>query len=447
MQAELFTVDRRGEVAKQRGGRIERPGVGAGIGHPHPPPSGALGLVHRVVGLRHKILGRHDVVGPLQSDARTHGHERGGRREANVVEGALQAGGSVLRGLPRLDVVEDDHELVATEATDRILRARGRQEGFGHGDERVVADAVAVGVVEHLEVVEIDDGHRHSAGAAALEPRQHVGEAVEDRDAVGDTGERVGEREAGEVFGGLHRCGHVRTHEEVARRRAVGPGDRDDANAVPTRRVDAWLDPYLFKLHRLVAAQRLEEALAGSLARYCGSDEVLHPQRAHRLGAHPHRPPRCRVDGHDAAIELDAHHRIGRRFEQRRELPLGLGDLGHEAVGGLAPTDVELDHQPSHVEEAFGGGCQPAQDVELAIVERAGLAVDHAQRAEPAALPVAYREARVEADVRRADDERVVRESGVSEGVGDDQRFVGSHDGVGAERRFSCGLGDVEPDA
>ena len=57
-------------------------------------------------------------------------------------------------------VRQDDRELVATEARDRVGASRLALQDGGGPRDRVVPDGVAVGVVDVLEVVEVDDQQR-----------------------------------------------------------------------------------------------------------------------------------------------------------------------------------------------------------------------------------------------------------------------------------------------
>ena len=89
-------------------------------------------------------------------------------------------------------VRQHQHELLAAVAADLVVAAEVADEVVGDGAEHLVAGLVAEGVVDGLEVVEID--HADAAGLAGaadpvallLQPRQH-GEARR------DPGQRVGE--------------------------------------------------------------------------------------------------------------------------------------------------------------------------------------------------------------------------------------------------------------
>ena len=62
------------------------------------------------------------------------------------------------------DVVEQDRELVAAEAGGRVARSERGRDAPGGRHEDVVAAGVAERVVEDLEVVEVDEQDRRTAG-------------------------------------------------------------------------------------------------------------------------------------------------------------------------------------------------------------------------------------------------------------------------------------------
>ncbi len=110
------------------------------------------------------------------------------------------------------DALEQDHELVAAEAGDRVAGAQCRRQALGRGHQQLVAGAVAERVVDDLEVVDVTEQDREPAaglapalergGQHAVEPRpvRQPGERVEplgvalavgDVDALGDEVVRV----------------------------------------------------------------------------------------------------------------------------------------------------------------------------------------------------------------------------------------------------------------
>ncbi len=88
------------------------------------------------------------------------------------------------------EVLAQDHELVAAEAGHGVAGAQGHGQALGDAHQQPVAQAVAEAVVDHLEVVEVEEQHRHPP-VVALWPGQRPVEAVEQQGAVGQAGERV----------------------------------------------------------------------------------------------------------------------------------------------------------------------------------------------------------------------------------------------------------------
>jgi hypothetical protein len=90
-------------------------------------------------------------------------------------------------------LLEQDGELVAAKAGDRVLAPDAGLEPAGHGDQQVVAGRVAELVVDRLEVVQVDE--QQGQGCAGLGPAaQGVGHPLPEQGPVGQVGEAVVER-------------------------------------------------------------------------------------------------------------------------------------------------------------------------------------------------------------------------------------------------------------
>ena len=92
-----------------------------------------------------------------------------------------------------VDAVEQDGELVAAEAGDRVGRAHRRLQPPRDLLEDGVAGRVAEAVVDRLEVVEVDE-HDADRGAAAQRAHDRVLDAVGEQRAVGEARDGVVER-------------------------------------------------------------------------------------------------------------------------------------------------------------------------------------------------------------------------------------------------------------
>ena len=80
-------------------------------------------------------------------------------------DGGAQALGDLGRLMLR-GVGEQDGELVAADAGEEVARAHATLEAGGDGDESGIAAVVAVGIVDALEVVKVDDDGRERGGLA-----------------------------------------------------------------------------------------------------------------------------------------------------------------------------------------------------------------------------------------------------------------------------------------
>ena len=91
---------------------------------------------------------------------------------------------------PRGRAPPQDHELVAAQAGHRVVRADQIAQPPRHLPEEVVARRVAVGVVHHLEAVEIQRQHHEVALPPAGLPDRRA-EAFVQQGAVGEAGQRI----------------------------------------------------------------------------------------------------------------------------------------------------------------------------------------------------------------------------------------------------------------
>ena len=89
----------------------------------------------------------------------------------------------------RVEVVDQDRELVAAETRDRVEIAQLLLEAVGDGDQECVTGEVAETVVHVLESVEVDH-HDRDESAAARPPAQGVREPVVEQRPVRQAGER-----------------------------------------------------------------------------------------------------------------------------------------------------------------------------------------------------------------------------------------------------------------
>ena len=178
------------EVAPRRRLRPER-------GTEELGPAARRGLrgVHRDVGVAEEVVGRL-AVGAAERDADAGGDHR--RRVAQVerlAEGVGQADGDRQGAFLVPDVVEEDGELVAAEAGRGVARPERGGDPHRRGrDEDVVAARVAEGVVEDLEVVEVDEQDAERPAATAAAPLEGLDDPIAEEDAIGQAGQAVVQR-------------------------------------------------------------------------------------------------------------------------------------------------------------------------------------------------------------------------------------------------------------
>jgi len=124
------------------------------------------------------------------------GADAAGEGEAALVEMDVEAGDGGVEGVEPLpgcvwrDLGEDEEKLFTAIASGVVIGSLGGGDGFSEPAEGLVAGHMAEGIVDVLEVVEIDDGD-DQAGALAAGTVHLSGEDAEDADAIEHAGEPV----------------------------------------------------------------------------------------------------------------------------------------------------------------------------------------------------------------------------------------------------------------
>ena len=120
--------------------------------------------------------GEHDLLGAdLHRGSKRAAHALGKRRDV------------VWLGLGN----EEDGELIAAEARERILRVEVPAKPAGKRQQHAVADDEPEALVHVLEAVDVDEEKRRPVGLALARPRDRARDAVHEQLAVGKPGEAV----------------------------------------------------------------------------------------------------------------------------------------------------------------------------------------------------------------------------------------------------------------
>ena len=151
------------------------------------------------------------------------------------------------------DRLQQDHEFVAAEAGDEIGGTDDVFQPPRHPAQELVADMVALGVVEHLELVEVDEEKRMPPAVVAARPEGHL-QSFHQRRAVGQAGQRIAVGEIVDTPLGLLALGDV-GEEAVPEHRAVGLALRHRLAEDPAHR-PALLDDPIFRLPRIERPRR-----------------------------------------------------------------------------------------------------------------------------------------------------------------------------------------------
>ena len=158
-----------------------------------PAAAALLGAVHRSVGVAQQGLRSGVVVGDGNADAgldvQLLGPDRATvcRRASRTRLGEC----SITRGD---DVVADDDELVAAEPGDGVARSDRPTDPFRGNRQQIIAGAMTEGIVDHLELVDVQEHHAELRAAPTARAGQALPEPIVEQDPVRQPGEGVVER-------------------------------------------------------------------------------------------------------------------------------------------------------------------------------------------------------------------------------------------------------------
>ena len=247
--------------------------------------------------------------------------------------------GDVLRG-GAISLGEQDGELVTAESGDQVGAPHPHPQQFGHRDDQLVTGAVAEGVVDLLEVVEVHHQQR-SAGAVPLAQVEVALELLIEAAPVREPGQRVVLGQVCQLRLEAPTLGHVDRIEQQLVGYAV-PVVHDDA-------LERHVDP--------VAVAVLDPRLGRDPPRRARDDLADEPSHLGRLRAERERVvadevvadpagqvARCRVDVGDLPVDRADDDAERRLLEEARQPFLGHRQLllAPPRLGDVARHDQRL---------------------------------------------------------------------------------------------------------
>ncbi len=217
----------------------------------------------------------------------------------------------------RVDVREDQDELVPALARHGIFLAQCRLQALRHLYQQAVADAVAERVVDALEMVEVEEHHRQVL-AVALRQAQGKVEVILQQQAVGQAGQLVEMREQADALIGLLPGGDVVLDRQIVAHHALLVAHRRQAR--PLDVFAAILAPVIeFAFPAFAARQMRPQIVVGRARRIAGlQDARVLPDNLGRPIAG--LPGEGGIGVHDVGIEIGDDDRTGRLLDRKREL-------------------------------------------------------------------------------------------------------------------------------
>ena len=151
-------------------------------------------MVHGCIRFRAKCFGGLGVIG-INGEADTCTCGQLGRSHDNgLIQVCHQFGCKHLGAVGLQQVGNDDHELVATSARNRIRLANAHLKARGDNPEDLISDGMTVGVIDLFEIIHINEEHRDPC-FIALRSLDGFREAIFQEASVGETRQRIVQRE------------------------------------------------------------------------------------------------------------------------------------------------------------------------------------------------------------------------------------------------------------
>ena len=330
----------------------------AGVEHGLATLAVGLRAVHGDVGVAQDGLRRGIGLGEGDPDRRVD-EQLALRDLERRAQGLVHALGDE-RGLVGVGhAVEQDGELVAAEAGDRVRRPDGRLEPAGDRHEQPVSRLVAERVVDELEAVEVEE--EHGGGrlrGGALRPPDRLVEAVEEEHAVGQAGQRVVHRVVLQAPLGLLAGGDVGLAADHARGLPGVVAHRGPAGEHPAVRAVPVLDPVLLlEVLRGARAVCLEGLLKrGAIVLVDAAQPLSRPLSELLVGVPEHRLPAGR-EVHRLALHVPVPEAVVGALQGERMALLGRGELPQRALAHHRVAEFALEQIQARDQDArFGRG-------------------------------------------------------------------------------------------
>ena len=284
--------------------------VGFLVGTEHAPGvlARALGLVHGDVGPCDQIVGV-GRMGGIVGNAEAGGEPQvlAFEAEGNLGDGAHHALGQGF-GFVVLHIGQEDGEFVAAQARQHLVAPHQRADLAGDANQQGVAGTVAVGVVDGLEFIEVEEHHRR-AHLVAIGFEHGAPQFLLETVAVVEPGERIAFGEVDELFGGLALARHVLVDPQVADEAALavahGVVEFGDDAAIGHLDFEAVRDFARFQHRQQVLGEMVRPRQRGGGF----GEHVLHaqPDQRHPFVDHPHAGE-IRVVVDHAAVGADEQY-------------------------------------------------------------------------------------------------------------------------------------------
>ncbi|CAB4889133.1 unannotated protein [freshwater metagenome] len=162
----------------RRAQREHRRLMRAGSERLHTVATTRLCPIHRCVCVTQELLGSHPrSISECNADAAAD-VELGILHDQRLRDRLPESFGHIGGGQIELQAIKHHDELITTEATKHVSVTHHRAQPLAHATQQLVTNGVAETVVDHLEIVEVDEQHRNRPQLSAIEPTPQLFEEM-----------------------------------------------------------------------------------------------------------------------------------------------------------------------------------------------------------------------------------------------------------------------------
>ena len=221
-----------------------------------------------------------------------------------------------------VNAFDENRELIAAEPRDRVGSPHTVAEPLTDRDQKLIAGGMAEGIVDVLEVIDVEQKHREGLAACALRRVERVRHTIEEQRAVRKSGQRIVKRIVDELALRFALLGDIASDAGRAENAVLGAAQHGVVPQNDSLFAVAREDLHFDVCPDHAASDVLEKAAAELIAPFSGDEKIEKVLPDHVLlcvAGHAHQ---IRVAVRDCADDVEQDRQQLDRVEHFAETPL-----------------------------------------------------------------------------------------------------------------------------